>query len=388
MTNSPSLSVRSGALHAAGAGTSWAIADEAMRRLRAGEPLLMLTLGDPDTPPHPAIIQATKDALDAGRTHYSPLLGEPALREAVAKYTGSAADNVVIVHGAQYAAFATASVLAGIGDEIIFSDPYYPTYPSVVAGAGATMITVPAADDFSLDVEAILAAITPATRAIFLNSPCNPTGAALTKENFVDLARICAEHDIWLVVDEVYADFRFDGKHIGAWAHGPKDRTIIINSFSKSFAMAGFRIGWIIAPAPIVEALLDWTSAALFGINQFVQDGAVAALNLPRSELVEFRGGFARRAQMVVERIQNIPGLSVVPPKGGMFVMLNHSAIDHDDQRFARTLLDKAGVAVIPGSSFGERGRGHIRISLTPDEETLATALDRIAVLCKDYRLV
>lgn len=395
----PVFSLRAQALAAAGAGSAWDIADEAIRRKRAGEPLLMLTLGDPHGPPHPAIVAATWKALEEGRTHYSPLLGEPALRAAIASYcrqswaedTPLTADNIVVVHGAQHAAFALASVLAGPGDEVILSDPYYPTYPPVVAAAGATLVTVPAAPDFSLDVAAIERAITPRTRMLLLNSPCNPTGAAITTAQYRRLADLCTAHGIWLVVDEVYADFRFEGAHVsalpfGAFSADAPGCVIVINSFSKAFAMTGFRIGWIVAAPPVVAALRDWTSAALFGTSQFLQDGAVAALTLPRAEFAGYRGGFRQRAQLVLDRVAAIPGLRAEPPKGGMFVMLDHRALDPDDRRFARALLDELQVATVPGSGFGQRGVGHVRLSLAADEATIATAFDRIARFAQSYR--
>ena len=350
-----------------------------MRRVRLGEDILLLTLGDPACPPHPAIVEAGRKALANGRTHYTPLLGEPILREAIAGVEGASARNIVVVPGAQHAGFAVMMMLAGEGDAVILSDPYYATYPGVVKASGATPVMVPARPDLSTDVEAIAAAITLNTRVIFLNSPANPSGTALTVADFQRLSALAQAHDLWLVVDEVYASFRFEGVPVRAWQHGPAGRTVVLNSLSKSHAMTGYRVGWVVAPEPLVAALGDWSAAALFGVSQFVQDSALAALALPSAELAGYRGGFADRARLVVERASAIPGLHAAMPAGGMFVMLDCRGIETDDVALARALIDQAGVAVVPGSGFGAGGRGHLRISLTPDAETLSSALDRIA---------
>lgn len=375
----PQLSPRAQRLHAVGQASSWAIADEALRRVAGGEEILLLTLGDPVCPPHPAIVSATQAAVAAGRTHYTPLHGEPALRAAIAATEGCAADNVMVMPGAQHAGLAVLTLLAGEGDEVILSDPFYATYPGVVAAAGASAVLVPARDDLSTDVAAIAAAITPRTRCIFLNSPANPSGTALTPEDYRTLSALAETHDLWLVVDEVYAHFRFDGQDVRAWQHGPAGRTVSLNSLSKSHAMTGYRVGWAVAPEGLIAALGDWSAAALFGVSQFVQDAAVVALGLPESELADYRRAFQDRALHVVARANAMSGLSAAMPVGGMFVMVDCRSVEPDDQRLARRLLDEAKVAVVPGSGFGPGGRGHLRISLTPDLDTLDRAFDRIA---------
>lgn len=366
-------------LAAGGQSSAWAIADEVLRRSSLGEDIILLTLGDPVCPPHPAIVAATKASLDQGRTHYTPLLGELALRDAVAAYEGARPENIAIVPGAQHACFAALYLVAGEGDEIILSDPYYATYPGAVAATGARAVKVPARADLSSDLDGIEAAITPATRAIFLNSPANPSGAALTAGDYVRLTELAERHDLWLLVDEVYASFGFGAAPPRAWVHGPKGRTIVLNSLSKSHAMTGYRVGWVLAPEAVITSIGDWSAAALFGVSQFVQDASLAALALPPSELSGYLGGFARRAAQVVERANAIPGLSAAMPAGGMFVMVNCSAIEPDDVAFAYRLLDKTGVATMPASGFGAGGRGHLRISLTPSADTLDEAFDRIA---------
>jgi arginine:pyruvate transaminase len=271
------------------------------------------------------------------------------------------------------------TLLVGEGDEVILSDPYYATYPGVVAATGATVVPVPARDDLTTDVAAIAAAITPRTRCLFLNSPANPSGTALTLADYQALSALAERHDLWLVVDEVYSHFRFDGQDVRAWAHGPAGRTVSVNSLSKSHAMTGYRVGWAVAPEALVAALGDWSAAALFGVSQFIQDAAVVALGLPEAELAPYRQAFRDRAARVVARANALQGLSAAMPVGGMFVMVDCRGVEPDDQKLARRLLDEAKVAVVPGSGFGPGGRGHLRISLTPEMETLDRAFDRIA---------
>jgi arginine:pyruvate transaminase len=375
----PPLSARARGLAAVGQSSSWAIADEALRRVAAGEQILLLTLGDPVGPPHQAIVEATHAALAAGRTHYTPLHGEPALRAAIARTEGSLPGNVMVMPGAQHAALAVLTLLVGEGDEVILSDPFYATYPGVIAATGATAVKVPAGADLSTDVAAIAAAITPRTRCLFLNSPANPSGTALSVEDYHALSALAEAHDLWLVVDEVYAHFRFDGQDVRAWQHGPAGRTVSVNSLSKSHAMTGYRVGWAIAPEGLIAALADWSAAALFGVSQFIQDSAVVALGLPPAELAPYRLAFRDRAARVVARANEMPGVWAAMPSGGMFVMLDCRGVEADDLRLARRLLEETKVAVVPGSGFGPGGRGHLRISLTPDAETLDLAMDRIA---------
>ena len=375
----PPFSPQARRLAASGQSTAFAVYDEALERVRAGEPILLLTLGDPACPPHPQIVAATEAALAAGRTHYTPMLGEPELRDAVAAAEGVDAANVAILPGAQAAGFAAVAIAAGEGDEVILSDPYYATYPGIIAASGARQQLVRMAEDLSFDVAAIAAAVTPRTRAIFLTSPSNPTGAALTAADYAVLSTLCESRDIWLIVDEVYAHFRYDGAHVGAWRHGPAGRTMVLGSLSKSHAMTGYRIGWAIAPEAAIAAIGDWSAAALFGVSQFVQDAAVAALVLPESALAAYRQGFAARARLLVDRANAIPGLSARMPAGGMFVMLDVRGVLADDQLFALRLLREAQVAVNPGSMFGQGAAGHVRISLTPDAAVLGEAMDRIA---------
>lgn len=376
----PPLAARAAAMMRAGALAAWEVPARAAALRAAGQDVILLTLGDPEGPPHPAITAAAVEALSAGRTHYAPLAGEPALRAAIASRLGIAPARVTVMPGAQAAVFAAVQLVAGPGDEVVLTDPHYATYPGVVAASGARAAMVPVRQgDFGLDRDALAAAITASTRAILLASPANPTGAMLDAADFAFLGELCRRHRLWLLVDETYADFAFARPHIPALAAGPEGQTIVVGSFSKSHAMTGFRLGWAAGPAALAPAFEEWCAAATFGVAQFVQDAGVAALKLPEAELRSFRTAFRDRAALVVERANRIPGFSARMPDGGMFVMADARAIDADDVSLALRLLEEAGVAVLPGSGFGPGGAGHLRLSLAPSAATLKEALERIA---------
>lgn len=376
----PRLAARAHAMMEAGALSAWDVPAEAFAMRGRGEDVILLTLGDPEGPPHPAIIAAAQAALAAGRTHYAPLPGEPALRAAVAARLGCDAAQVTVVPGAQHGVFAAVQLLVDAGADVILTDPHYATYPGVVAAAGARAVPVKVRDaDFGLDREAVAAAVSPASRALLLSSPANPTGAALGAGDFAFLADLCRQRDLWLVVDETYRDFRFEGRHLSALDAAAAERTVVVGTLSKSHAMTGFRIGWVAGPPDFARAMEEWCAAATFGVAQFVQDAAVAALALPEEALADYRAGFRKRAAMLVDGLNRIPGVRARMPDGGMFVMADARGLDPDEVALAWRLLRQEGVAVLPGSGFGPGGAGHLRLSLTPSAATLEEALRRMA---------
>lgn len=365
---------------AAGASDAWTILDVARSRAEAGRPVLSLSIGQPVEPPPAGVAAAVTTALQAGRTRYSPLLGEPALRQAIARLRGCEESHVVVLPGAQHALLAVLSLILGEGDEVIAPDPHYATYAGTAASAGGRLVPVPMESPrFALDPGRLSRAIGPRTRAILVNSPCNPTGATIDAAGFSALAALCRAHGLWLISDEVYGSLTYGRPHVSAWAHGPEGSTVVLDSLSKSHAMTGYRVGWALAPPRLVEALGEWSAAALFGVSQFVQDAAVAALAVPESSLADYRLGFARRARRLVERLADVPTLSVSMPEGGMFALVDVRRVEPDDVAFAHALLEAEDVVVMPGSGFGPGGRGHIRISLTPADPDFDEALVRLA---------
>ncbi len=364
----------------AGSARAFAILDEAERLARAGRPILSLSIGEPVEPPPAAAIAAARAALLAGRTRYAHFLGEPGLREAIAAARGVPAAQVVVLPGAQHALLATLMMLLDPGDEVIAPAPHYATYAGTVAAAGGRLIPVAMAPPaFRPDLSRLAAAFTPRTRAILVNTPGNPTGMAIDEAGFAALADLCEVHGAWLISDEVYGRLRFEGSHVSAWGRGPLERTIVLDSLSKSHAMTGFRIGWAVVPEALVSPLREWSVAALFGVPEFIQDAAAAALAIPDAELAPYRAGFHRRAQRLVAAAAAIPGLAAAMPEGGMFGLVDVRCVMADDVAFAQALLATEGVVVLPGSGFGEAARGHVRVALTLPDAAFDEALARLA---------
>ena len=367
--------------------SAWDVQDEAVKRAGAAEPVLFLSIGDPDQATPSGIVDLAIDALRAGRTHYSPVPGEPALRTAIAarltRDTGrpAAAEQIVVFPGAQSALFSVISVLTGPGDQVIVAEPYYATYPGVVAASGATLVAAPAstADGFRFDPSAVLACVTSHTKAILFSNPSNPTGATVGAQDLAALADLCRTRGIWLIADEVYSNLVYDTEHVSAWASADPNWTVVVNGMSKTYAMTGWRLGWAAGPADLAGHLTNLATASQFGCPQFIQDASAAALDVECPETVAMRDEYRRRRDYVVERTEGIPGLRALRPAGGMFVMLDVRAVCADDVAFAFDLLRQAQVAVIPGSGFGPAARGHVRLSLTQPIAVLEQAFDAIA---------
>ena len=265
---------------------AWAIHDKARERRNSGEDIILLSIGDPDFETPGAITRAAVESLQAGRTHYGAFAGEPALRQAIAdrhaELTGQGvcSDQVVICPGAQNGLYAAALCLVEAGDEVLVPEPRYVTYESVVDASGATRVDVPLDVDrgFHLDPASLEAAVTDRTRMILLNTPHNPTGMVMTREELEGVAEVALRHDLWVVCDEVYAELTFDVPHISVCSLPQiADRSVAIGSLSKSHAMQGWRIGWVIAPPELANHLVNLVKPMHYGLSPFIQDAAVLA---------------------------------------------------------------------------------------------------------------
>src|ERR1700686_4863068 len=290
----------------AGSGTgAWAIHAEAARRREAGEDIIFLTVGDPDQDPPDAVIEATVAALRAHRTHYSPTIGYPSVRQAIAaraaRRTGQACadDNVVVVPGAQGGLYCALQCLAGAGDEVIVAEPIYATYQGVIGASGARMVTVPLRPEtgFHPDLDALAAAVTPQSRVIWINSPHNPTGAVFTQAEIDGIAALCRRHDLWLLSDEVYEDLAFARPHVSAWSlPGMAERTVVVSSLSKAHAIPAFRFGWVVGPSALSAHLSSLLLSMTYGSPAFIQDGALVALQRELPEVAALREEYRSRA--------------------------------------------------------------------------------------------
>ncbi|MCJ8203918.1 aminotransferase class I/II-fold pyridoxal phosphate-dependent enzyme [Pseudomonas sp. RGM2987] len=366
---------------------AWQIHDRALAMRERGIDVLLLSVGDPDFDTPRAIVDAAVGSLRAGDTHYSDIRGLHSLRTSIAgrhrRRCGQAvgAEHVIVLPGAQCAVFAVAQCLLNPGDEVIVAEPMYVTYEAVFGACGAKVLPVAVRPENGFRVEPadVARLITPRTRAMLLNSPNNPSGASLPLATWQALARLCIEHDLWLISDEVYSDLLYEGEHISpACLPGMAERTATINSLSKSHAMTGWRIGWVIGPEPLAGHLANLSLCMLFGLPDFVQRGAQVALETDLPEVAHMREEYRQRRDLVCAALGDCPGLEPVRPDGGMFVMVDVRPTGLDAQAFAEHLLVGYGVSVLAGEAFGPSAAGHIRIGLVVDQLKLADACQRI----------
>lgn len=365
----------------------WEVHFAASKRRQAGEDIIMLSVGDHDFDTPCETVDACIDALRAGHHHYVELAGLSRLRAGLARLseqcTGVATspEEVIATVGGQGALYAACQAVLDPGAHAIIVSPYYATYPGTMRAAGAdfTEIDTRAEDGFEPRAEAIAAAVRPETRAILINSPNNPTGAIYSRETLEAIAALCRKHDLWLLSDEVYWTIRAEGReHVSPRAFdGMRERTLIINSLSKSHGMTGWRIGWLTAPADIVTLLRSLNLVATYGLPDFVSRAAIAAVeNGFGVEAIADR--YAARRKMFLDAVHGLDGVTVRGSEGGMYVMLDVRAVEPDCEAFAWGLLKQENVAVLPGSSFGQAAEGHIRISMCQDEPVLKEAAARI----------
>jgi arginine:pyruvate transaminase len=280
--------------------------------------------------------------------------------------------------------------LAGAGDEVIVPEPIYATYEAVIGASGARMVTVPLRADrgFHPDLDAIAAAVTPRTRAIWINSPHNPTGAVFTAAEIEAVAALCRRHDLWLLSDEVYEDLAFARPHVGAWSlAGMAERTVVVSSLSKSHAIPAFRVGWIVGPPELVRHLGNLLLSMTYGSPSFIQDGALAALRQELPEVAALREDYRARAALLSDLLETAPGCRLVRPEGGMFVLLDVRGTGLSAADFALRLLAAERVAVLPCDSFGPSAEGHLRIALSAPEPRLRDAGQRIVRFAAAQRL-
>ncbi len=367
---------------------AWAVHAAAVARAAAGEDVITLSVGDPDFDTPQPIVEAAVEELRAGNTHYTAFAGTAALREAIARYqTGLSGrdigpDEVAVLLGAQNALFSAALCLFVSGDEVIVPEPAYVTYQAVLGAAGATMALVPlrAEAGFHIDPRDVAAAITGRTRGMLLNFPHNPTGALLSEDEARGIADLCRQHDLWLVSDEVYSNVVFEGRHASPCAlPGMAERSVIVNSVSKSHAMTGWRLGWTVAPAELTRHIGNLSQCMLYGNPSFTQAALAQWLGRDLPELGEMKETYRRRRDLVHQRLAGVPGLRVHKPEAGMFVMIDVRGTGLGAEDFAWRLLEKQGVAVLAADTFGPSATGHVRITFAVAEAKLAEACNRIA---------
>ena len=372
---------------------AWQIHYRALELREKGVDVLLLSVGDPDFDTPRPIVQACIDSLLAGDTHYAAVRGSRELRDSiVSRYRRRSGqtvdvDEVIVMPGAQCAVYSVVQCLLDPGDEVIVAEPMYVTYEGVFGACGAKVVPVAVRPEngFRVDPADVAALITPKTRAILLNSPNNPSGASLPLMIWQELASLCIRYNLWLISDEVYSDLLYEGEHISpASLPGMAERTATINSLSKSHAMSGWRVGWVIGPKPLIDHLEHLSLCMLFGIPDFVQKAAQVALDGNLPEVAMMREEYRQRRDLVCASLNASAGLRAVRPDGGMFVMVDVRQTGVCAQRFAERLLEGYGVSVLAGEAFGPSAAGHIRIGLVVDQQKLADACRRIALCATD----
>jgi arginine:pyruvate transaminase len=367
---------------------AWDLHYRAAADQRAGRDVIVLSVGDPDFDTPAAITEATVAALRAGETHYSDLLGLDELRLAVARRhqdkTGqpTTIENVAIMSGAQCGLFASSMCLLAPGDEVIVPEPMYVTYEATLQAPGARIVQVPQRPEngFHLDPKDVARAITPRTRAIYFATPCNPTGAMMPRATLEQVAALAQQHELWVVSDEVYATLTFGEQHVSiAGLPGMAERAVTINSLSKSHAMTGWRMGWMVGPKPLIAHIYNLSMAMLYGLPTFLQRGAVVALEQDLAEVEVMRATYQRRRDMAVARLNQVPGLKCLSPDAGMFMMLDVRGTGLSSGEFSTKLYEATGVSVLDATAFGQSAAGHVRMSFVADDKSLDEACRRIS---------
>jgi aspartate/methionine/tyrosine aminotransferase len=357
---------------------------------RAGRSVIHLELGEPDFHPSAPVLEAAKRALDAGRDRYCPPAGLPELREAIAEYLrrtrglATRAENVLVGPGCKATLFLVMMAFIEPGDEVLYPDPGFPVYPSLTRGLGGVPrpFRLAKRSRFQPDPDEIEAAITPATRVLILNSPNNPTGSVDDEALLAKLARMAIEHDLMVVSDEIYARIIYDAPYRSiAGLPGMAERTVIVDGFSKSFAMTGWRLGYAVAPPEVHAALRMLVENSYTCASEFIQWAAIEALRDPAGAVPAMVAEFRHRRELLTSGLNAVPGFACIPPAGAFYAWADISATGLPERAMAELLLEEAGVAAIPGTAFGAGGAGFLRFSFAANAALLEEAAGRIRQL-------
>ena len=369
-------------------GNGWEILFRAREMIAAGEAVTMLTIGEPDVKTDPAILAAMHAAAMAGNTGYTDIAGQPALRaEIAARVTARSGvptrpDQVVVTPGGQAALFAAHMALLDAGDTGLYVEPFYPTYPGTIRASGAQAVAVAARPEHGFQPEAAgldAAARAHAAKTLLINTPNNPTGVIYSRDTTEGIAEVCRHRDLWLISDEVYDTQVWQGAHQSPRAlPGMAERTLVIGSLSKSHAMTGARIGWIVGPEAVVEAVHQLAINTTYGVPGFVQDAALFALQQGVALEARIAAPFRRRRDIAARVMAGSQALRLIHPAGAMYVMADIRATGLTGADFAARLLEQERIGVMPGESFGQAAAGHLRIALTLEDAALEAALMRL----------
>ena len=363
------------------------------RRLEAeGMDVIHLEIGEPDFNSPANVVDAGKRALDEGYTNYSPSPGYPELRDRIAneiretRGVSVTGDNVVVTPGGKPIMFFLMMAVIDPGDEVLYPNPGFPIYESMINFVGGVPVPMQLHEskDFNIDIDEIAGQITDRTKLMVINSPNNPCGSIVPKEDLKWLSELANKHDIIVLSDEIYSKFLYEGEHHSVSTFPDmRERTIILDGFSKSYAMTGWRIGYGVMPLELVEPISRLATNSVSCTASFTQMAAMEALSGPQDDSYTMVAEFKRRRDIIVEGLNQIKGIRCRLPKGAFYAFPNVEETGMSSQQFADDLLNKAGVACLTGEAFGEYGDGFVRFSFANSTENIEKALDRIESFVK-----
>jgi aspartate aminotransferase len=371
-----------------GTETAFSVLARAKELERGGASIIHLEIGEPDfaTPKH--IVDAAVEGLEQGMTHYCPSAGIAELRESVADYflrtrgIDVGAERCLVANGAKPILFFTVVAPCAEGDEVIYPDPGFPIYESAIRFSGATPVGLPLheSDGFICDPERLASLITARTKLVILNAPHNPTGGALDPATVDALARTLTRAGVFVLADEVYSQLQYDTPFASVASHGDlAERTVVLDGFSKTYAMTGWRCGFAAVPTELVEPLTRFFVNTTSCVPPFVQHAGVAALEGPQDSVDAMRQEFASRRNVIVDGLNALPNVSCGVPAGAFYAFPNVGALPLETDELASRLLEEAGVATLSGLAFGRNGDGFLRVSYANSEANIREALGRMA---------
>jgi len=374
---------------------------EVLVRARAleaqGHRVIHLEIGEPDFPTPPHIVEAAKQALDDGWTHYGPTQGYPELRESVARYIGRSRgisvgpEHVSIVPGGKPIIFFLMLALIESGDEVIYPDPGFPIYESMIRCLGAVPVPMPLVEErgFAVDLDRLRDSLNDRTRMLILNSPQNPTGGVISKEDTEAIAGTVRERDLIVLSDEMYSEIWYEQPPVSiAACQGMQEKTVILDGFSKTYAMTGWRMGYGVMPTWLVEAVTKLMVNSNSCTASFTQRAGIAALEGPQDETRKMVAEFRRRRDAFCHGLNGLPGFRCVLPGGAFYAFANVRGTGRTSKDLAESLLDQAGIACVDGTAFGAYGDGYLRFSYANSLENLLEAVERMRLFLRHENLL
>ena len=370
-----------------GTETAFEVLNRARALEKQGKEIVHLEIGEPDFDTPANVVQAGVDALHKGWTHYGPAAGLPELRQAIAEYVSRtrkvpvSSEEVVVVPGGKPIIFFTILALIEAGDEVIYPNPGFPIYESMINYSLGKAVPIPLREerDFSVDVKELAALITERTKLIILNSPHNPTGGVITKQDILEIAEAIGDRNILILSDEIYSRLIYDGDHFSIMSvPGFKERTILLDGFSKTYAMTGWRMGYGVMRPDLAVPIARLSTNSISCTASFTQVAGIEALRGDQSSVDKMSAEFKRRRDVFVAGLNRIKGFSCRVPKGAFYTFPNITKTGWASKKLADALLEQAGVACLSGTAFGECGEGYLRFSVANSLENLNKALAKI----------